>query len=255
MISIENLSHTIDGTQILHDVTLQIPKGGITAIIGPNGAGKSTLFGLIARLMALQTGRIEIDGLDIAKVPSRELALKLAIQAQHVGVASRLCVADLVAFGRWPHHHGQSTPKDDIAVEEALHAFDLTDFKSRFLDTLSGGQQQRAFVAMAYAQATDWLLLDEPLNNLDLHYAQNLMQRLHSLTQPEHGHARSVVVVVHEINYAAAWADHVIALKDGQIAAQGNVQEVLREEILSDLYRMPMRILEDNGRPFVLHHA
>lgn len=255
MIEIRDLGHAIGGQRVLGPLTLALPRGGVTAIIGPNGAGKSTLLGLIARLQPLQRGTIAVDGLAVAATPSRRLALKLAIVTQQLGVASRIRVADLVAFGRWPHHRGRAGESDRRAVAEALAAFDLEDLRQRFLDQLSGGQRQRAYVAMAFAQGTDWLLLDEPLNNLDMAHARGLMARLHAMSRPQAAAPRSVVLVVHEINYAAAWADHVVGLKEGRVAFAGPPQEVLTGPLLSALYGMEIRVAALEGRRLVLHYA
>lgn len=254
MISIRNVGHRIGQTQILTDITTEIPRSGITALIGPNGAGKSTLLNLIARLLTLQTGQITVDDADITKTPTQDLALKLAIVAQQLGVASRLRVLDLVKFGRWPHHRGRPGPRDLVAVREAIAAFGLGDLQHRFLDELSGGQQQRAFVAMGFAQGTDWLLLDEPLNNLDMYHARALMARVHALSRPTAEHLRSIVMVVHEINYAAAWADHIVALKDGKLTVSGPPREVLTNPVLSDLFNMEIRVETMDGKPLILHH-
>ncbi|WP_138467245.1 ABC transporter ATP-binding protein [Poseidonocella sp. HB161398] len=252
MITVRNLSHRIGSAEILHDLSLDFPKDGITAIIGPNGAGKSTLMGLMARLVPIQTGKVEIDGHCVAKTRTEALARRMAIVTQRVGVASRLRVGDLVGFGRWPHHHGRPRDEDHAAVERALAAFDLTELRDRFLDELSGGQNQRAFIAMGLAQETDWLLLDEPLNNLDMYHARALMARIHALSR-EGG--RSVVMVVHDINYAAAWADHIVALENGRLAFEGAPREVLTAERLSRLFGMEIGVEEIGGRPTVLHHA
>ncbi len=252
MIRISNLCHSIGAAPILHDINVDLPAGGITALVGPNGAGKSTLLHLVARLEALQTGSVTIDGLDVAQTPTGLLARKMAILAQQTHIGSRLRVRDLVGFGRYPHHRGRPRPEDDAAVEEALHEFSLLPLADRFLDALSGGQQQRAHLAMVFAQGTDWLLLDEPLNNLDMFHARALMQRLREVAR---AHGRSVVIVVHEINYAAAYADHIVALKDGRLAATGTPEEVLCPVVLETLFDMPMRVHQVDGRPLVLHHV
>ncbi|SLN60903.1 putative siderophore transport system ATP-binding protein YusV [Aquimixticola soesokkakensis] len=253
MISTSGLGHKIDDSVILNDISLDIAKGGITALIGPNGAGKSTLLHLISALMPVQSGTVQIDGRDLGKTPRRDLARSLAILTQSSGITSRLTVRDLVAFGRWPHSHGRLTAADDTAIAQALNLFELDDLAHRYIDELSGGQRQRAQVAMAYAQETDWLLLDEPLNNLDPRHAQTLMSRLFDLSRPG-AKMRSVVIVIHEVNYAAAWADRVVAMKDGKLVHQGLTREVLTSERLSALYDTPIRVAEVEGRPFVLHH-
>ncbi|MFV0360365.1 ABC transporter ATP-binding protein [Tropicimonas sp.] len=254
MISVRNLSHRIGDATILRDITLDLPEGGITALIGPNGAGKSTLLNLIARLVPIQRGAIAVDGLDVAATPSHRLALKLAIVAQQLGVASRLRVRDLIGFGRWPHHNGRPTAGDAAAVSRVIADFALGDLQHRFLDELSGGQKQRAFVAMGVAQDTDWLLLDEPLNNLDMFHARVLMARIHALTRQASGRRRGVVMVVHDINYAAAWADHIVALRDGAVVASGGPVTVLTGPVLSDLFGMEIRVAQMADRPLVLHH-
>ncbi|MFC7705876.1 ABC transporter ATP-binding protein [Plastorhodobacter daqingensis] len=252
MIEISGVSHSIGAARILHDVSLQLPAGGITALVGPNGAGKSTLLHLIARLDPVQAGRITVDGLDVNRTPTGLLARKLAILAQQTHIGSRLRVRDLVGFGRYPHHHGRPRPEDEEATEAALREFDLLPLAGRFLDSLSGGQQQRAHLAMVFAQGTDWLLLDEPLNNLDMYHARALMRRLRDVAQ---AHGRSVVIVVHEINYAAAYADHIVALKHGRVAAVGTPEEVLCPVVLESVFDMPMRVHQVDNRPLVLHHV
>ena len=250
MIRIARLNHRIGPSPILHDITTDLPKGRLTALIGPNGAGKSTLLRLIGRLEPLQSGRITLDGADIATTPTETLALRMAVLGQQTAIASRLRLRELVGFGRWPHHRGRPGAGDARAVAEALEALALTDLADRFLDEVSGGQAQRAFLAMVLAQATDWLLLDEPLNNLDMAHARSLMARLARLRDS----GKSVVTVIHEVNYAAAWADHVVALKQGRIIAQGSPHQVLTEATLSALYDTPVQVMQHAGRPLILHH-
>lgn len=252
MIQIRNVGFQIHGNQILHDISTSIPKGQLTALIGPNGAGKSTLLKLIARLEKLQSGSVQIDGLDLASTPTEKLALVMAVLSQHTHVSSRLRLSELVGFGRWPHHHGRPSAKDQAEVERALATFDLAPLAHRFLDEVSGGQAQRAFLAMTVAQATDWLLLDEPLNNLDMAHARALMRHLAALVRDQ---GKSIAVVVHEINYAAAWADHIIAMKNGRILAEGPPADVLTEDLLARLYDVPVAVTTHQGRPLILHHT
>lgn len=252
MIEIRAVSHQIAGTPILHDITTRLPEGRLTALIGPNGAGKSTLLRLIGRLEPLQAGRITVSGQDVATTPTDRLARVMAILGQQTLIASRLRLAELVAFGRWPHHKGRPTAADRAHVAEAIQTFALGPLADRFMDELSGGQAQRAHIAMAFAQDTEWLLLDEPLNNLDMSHARALMARLRALVDQR---GRGVAVVLHEVNYAAAWADHIIALKDGRILAEGAPDAVLTEDLLSRLYDTPIAVGRHQGRPLVLHHA
>ena len=250
MIEISGLSHAIRGTQILAPTTLTLPAGQITALIGPNGAGKSTLSRLIARIETPPPGAVRVNGLDMATTHGGRLARELAFMGQHTGLASRLRVAELVAFGRWPHCHGRPGAADRAAVAQALRDFDLEPLAGRFLDTLSGGQAQRAHLAMAAAQQTPWLILDEPLNNLDLAHARALMAYLARLRDG----GRSVLIVLHDLNFAAGWADHVVAMKGGAVVAEGTPQDVLTAPALSALYETEIAVATHGGRPLVLHH-
>ncbi len=249
-IQIRGVTHRIHGTEILHPIDLSLPAGKVTALIGPNGAGKSTLVRLIARIDPLQAGDVHVNGLDIADVPTARLALALAFMGQHSGLASRLRVRELVEFGRWPHCHGRPGPADRAAVARALADFDLTPLAERFMDELSGGQAQRAHLAMTVVQETPWVLLDEPLNNLDLAYARALMAHLARLRDA----GRSVLVVLHDLNFASGWADHVVAMKEGRVVAEGSPAEVLTEPRLSALYNTPITVGSYQGRPLILHH-
>jgi iron complex transport system ATP-binding protein len=250
MIRIENVSLRHGQAQILRDISLMIPKGGITALVGPNGAGKSSLLSLIARLQPLQTGKISIDGFPIDATPNRDLARILAILRQDSIVTSRLRVRELVGFGRFPHGRGRLTQEDQTIIDQSLRQFDLTDLADRFIETLSGGQRQRALVAMAFAQGTDYLLLDEPLNNLDMYFARELMRSLRRIAD-ENG--KTVVIVMHDINQAGAYADRILAMKDGQIAADGTPSELLTPETLNIIFGFEMQVEMIDNHPVVLH--
>ena len=230
------------------DVSLDI-RPGVTAIIGPNGAGKSTLLSAIGRLVAADGGRITVDGHDVATTRTRDLARRLAILRQDNHLAIRLSVEDLVAYGRFPHGGSGRTPEDRAHVERAVEMLDLSAVRTRFLDELSGGQRQRAFVAMALAQDTDHLLLDEPLNNLDPRHGVALMKLVRRLAD-ERG--MTVVVVLHDINVAAQYADDIVAMRDGRVVHHGNVADVITEERLSALYDTPAHVATVAARPIVI---
>ena len=251
MIDIRSVSHNLNGQSILCDMSLQLPKGKVTALVGPNGAGKSTLLSLIARLQPLQRGAILVDCLDVTKVPSKALAQKLAILTQTNVLASRLTVEDLVAFGRFPHHNGRPRDDDHALVDQAIKSLDLDSIRLRFLDEISGGQRQKAFVAMAYAQDTDYLLLDEPLNNLDMKSARALMQRLKALSEQS---GKTIVVVLHEINYAALYADWIVGLKDGRLVANAPTRDFLTNETIEKVFDMRADIHEVGDQRFVMHY-
>lgn len=250
MIRIENVSFKHRATPILSDISLDIPKGGVVALIGPNGAGKSTLLSLVARLQRLQMGAISVDGLPVDTTPGRDLAKVLAILRQDTTIASRLRVRELVGFGRFPHGRGRLTDDDNAIVDAAIAQFDLADLSDRFIETLSGGQRQRALVAMAFAQGTDYLLLDEPLNNLDMYYARALMRSLRSAAD---ANGKTVVVVLHDINQASAHADRIVAMKDGRIVADGTPAEILTSDVLKAVFGFRMRVETIQGTPFALH--
>lgn len=251
MIQIENVSLSYRDAPILRDINLSLPKGGITALVGPNGAGKSSLFSLIARLQPLQAGRIVIDGLPVDTTPSRILAQRLAILRQDGAVASRLTVREMVGFGRFPHHHGRPDNNDLALVDAALAQFELQSLADRFIDTLSGGQRQRAMVAMTFCQGTDYLLLDEPLNNLDMFHARQLMRSLRTIADEKQ---RTAIIVLHDINQAAAYADRIVALRAGRVIADGTPDEVLTKDNLEAIFGYRMQTRQINGKSIILHH-
>ncbi len=251
MIEIKEVSYQINHHPILNNINLSIPQNGITALIGSNGAGKSTLFSLMARLRPLETGCIAYNGRDLASTPTAEIAKMLAILTQESSIHSRIAVRDLLMFGRYPYHQGRPTAEDQAMVDQALEQFELRPFAHRYLTELSGGQRQRAMIAMVFCQSTEYVLLDEPLNNLDMHYARNLMQLLRQITDQ---HKKTIVVVLHDINMAAAYADHVIAMQDGRVLFCGEPNTVFTTENIKQLFHMDVDILDHKGKKLIVHH-
>lgn len=247
MIETDKLRKTHGTTTVLHDVSLRIPQGRLTAIIGPNGAGKSTALSLISRLMPMTSGAVRIEGQDITTTASDALARLMAILRQDNQSALRLTVRDLVAFGRFPHSKGRLTEEDRLQVDAALSYLHLQPLSERFLDELSGGQRQRAYIAMVLCQNTRYILFDEPLNNLDMAHAVGMMKLLRQAVQDA---GKTVVVVLHDINFAASYADHIIAMKAGALYCEGPPEVVVRDEVLSDLYEIPVQVHEIGGRRF-----
>ncbi len=251
MIEIKNVSYQIGKQTILDDVSLNIPQNGITALIGANGAGKSSLLSFMARLRPLTSGSIAYNGRDLATTPTAEVAKMLSILTQENSIHSRISVRDLLLFGRYPYHQGRPTDEDKQIVEQAIVQFQLEPLAHRYLTELSGGQRQRALIAMVFCQSTEYVLLDEPLNNLDMYYARNLMQLLRELT---HEHQRTTVVVLHDINQAAAYADHVVAMQKGKVKFAGSPEEVFTVENIKVLFDMDVDVLDYKGKKLIVHH-
>ena len=251
MIEIDRIGFAIGKSQILNEVSALLPRGKMTAIIGPNGAGKSTLLSLIARLISPASGTIRVDGHDVQQTASDTLARILAVLRQENVIASRLRVRELVGFGRFPHTRGQPDAQDGEKIQWALDLMALSPFADRFLDQLSGGQRQRALIAMILCQDTDYILLDEPLNNLDLFHSRKLMQVLQDMA---HRLGKTPVLVIHDINYAAKYADNILAMKQGGVFANGPTQAIFENDLLSDLFDTPIRIHQIDGQPVAMHH-
>ena len=248
---VQALSKRYDGKAVVDSVSFSIPKGKVTSLIGPNGAGKSTVMGMISRLIAKDAGLIDFEDRDIAKWKSRELAKKLAILTQHNNVQMKLTVRELVAFGRFPYSGNHLTQEDQRIVGQAVAYMELKEFEDRFIDELSGGQRQRAYIAMVIAQDTDYILLDEPTNNLDIYHATNMMKIVRRMCD-ELG--KTVILVLHEINYAAFYSDYICAFKDGKIAAFGSIQEVMTKETLSSIYSVDFEIMQIEGKPLTIYY-
>ncbi|CWP85789.1 iron ABC transporter ATP-binding protein [Neisseria meningitidis] len=251
MITIRNVSYRIGTRPILDNISLDIPEGGITALIGPNGAGKSTLLSFMARLQPLVHGNISYAGKDIKTTSTAELARTLSILTQENSIMSRITVRDLLMFGRYPYHQGRPTAECRRIVNGAIEEFHLQDLSDRYLTELSGGQRQRAMIAMVFCQRTDYVLLDEPLNNLDMYHARSLMQILRRLTDE---HKRTTVVVLHDINQAAAYADHVVAMKNGQVAMQGKPDDIFTAANIKTLFDMDVSVLDHQSKKLIVHH-
>lgn len=248
MIEVRNLAVAFDGTKILRNMTLSLPKGKLTGIVGPNGAGKSTLLTAMGRLTPIHSGEILFDGFPIGDIATASLAKRLSIFRQSTPITPRLSVRDLISFGRYPHTQGRPTGADLLIIEQAIARLDLSEFADRYLDTLSGGQRQRALLGMVLAQTGDVVLLDEPLNNLDITHARTVMR----VAREEVEMGRTVAIVLHDLSIAANHCDHVIALKDGQLHSSGIPEDVLTNEGLSDLYNTKVDVAEIEGRRVIL---
>lgn len=248
---VKELTKQYDGKTVVDSVTFEIPKGKVLSLIGPNGAGKSTVMGILSRLIARDAGLVDFEGRDIAKWRSKELSKRLAILTQSNNIQMKLTVRELVTFGRFPYSGGRTTPEDQRIIDQAISYMELEEFQDRFIDELSGGQRQRAYIAMVIAQDTEYVLLDEPTNNLDIYHATNMMKTVRRLCD-ELG--KTVILVLHEINYAAFYSDYVCAFAEGRIAKFGTVREVINKETLSELYKVDFEILEIAGKPLSVYY-
>ena len=248
---IKNLTKKYDDTAVVDSVSFEIPKGKVISLIGPNGAGKSTVMGMISRLIAHDSGQVNFEGTDITKWKSKELSKRLAILTQSNNIQMKLTVRELVAFGRFPYSGGRITKEDREIIDKAISYMELEEFQDRFIDELSGGQRQRACIAMVIAQDTEYVLLDEPTNNLDIYHATNMMKIVRRLCD-ELG--KTVVLVLHEINYAAFYSDYICAFVDGKIAKFGTVEEVMTKENLSEIYKVDFEIMEIEGKPLSIYY-
>ena len=248
---IQELTKHYDGKPVVNGVSFEIPKGKVISLIGPNGAGKSTVMGILSRLIARDSGLVDFDGKDVGKWKSKELSKRLAILTQSNNIQMKLTVRELVTFGRFPYSGGRTTPEDQAIIDRAISYMELEDFQDRFIDELSGGQRQRAMIAMVIAQDTEYVLLDEPTNNLDIYHATNMMKIVRRLCD-ELG--KTVILVLHEINYAAFYSDYICAFKDGKIAKFGTVEEVITKENLSEIYQVDFEILRIQGKPLSIYY-
>ncbi|MCX8641339.1 MULTISPECIES: ABC transporter ATP-binding protein [unclassified Gilliamella] len=239
MIEIENVCKNYQTIPVLKNVNATISQGGITAIIGPNGAGKSTLLSIISRLLVADEGVVKIQNMDVVNTPSDKLATYLSVLRQENRFTSRLTVFELVGFGRYPYTKGRLNADDYKHINQALDFLNLTEYKDRFIDELSGGQRQRAYVAMILCQDTEYVLLDEPLNNLDMKHAVAMMKQLRRAAD-ELG--KTIVIVIHDINFASVYSDYILAMKNGELVYQGSPEQIMNSQLLEDIFDTPIKI-------------
>ncbi|PKJ58382.1 MULTISPECIES: petrobactin ABC transporter ATP-binding protein YclP [Bacillus] len=246
MVEVRNVSKQYGGKVVLEETSVTIQKGKITSFIGPNGAGKSTLLSIMSRLIKKDSGEIYIDGQEIGQCDSKELAKKMSILKQANQINIRLTIKDLVSFGRFPYSQGRLTEEDWVHINQALSYMKLEEIQDKYLDQLSGGQCQRAFIAMVIAQDTDYIFLDEPLNNLDMKHSVEIMKLLKRLVE-ELG--KTIVIVIHDINFASVYSDYIVALKNGRIVKEGPPEEMIETSVLEEIYDMTIPIQTiDNQR-------
>lgn len=248
----ENVTLRYEARVISRDLSLAVPDGAFTAIVGPNACGKSTLLRALARLLSPERGQVVLDGKAISQMPSREVARLLGLLPQQPIAPDGITVADLVARGRFPHQSflRQWSPQDQEAVAKALAVTGTADLAERPLADLSGGQRQRVWIAMALAQETPILLLDEPTTFLDIVHQVDLLEMLARLNAG----GRTIVVVLHELNLAFRYADHVVAMRDGAVVAEGPPSDIVSETLMREVFDLSALVMPDpmTGRPMVI---
>lgn len=247
----QNLTLGYAHESIVHELSLHIPQAKATAIVGPNGCGKSTLLAGLSRLLKAQSGAVLLNGEQINKLPTRQVAKQLALLPQEASAPDGLTVRELIRFGRQPHQGllRQWSDDDEQIVDKAIAMADLAKFADRPLESMSGGQRQRAWIAMAVAQATPLLLLDEPTSALDLGHQIEIFELIRELVAVE----KTIVMVVHDLSSACRYADHIVAMRDGKIIAQGKPQAIVSPELVQQLYDVKCTILQDpiSGTPII----
>jgi iron complex transport system ATP-binding protein len=245
----DQLCLAYDGVSIIEQLNLEVPSGRITALVGPNGCGKSTLLRGLARLLKPKGGMVYLDGKAIHSMPTKQVAQQIGLLPQSPIAPSGLTVYELVAQGRYPHQSWfqQWSEEDSRCTQEALAITDLTELADRPLDTLSGGQRQRAWIAMALAQETEILLLDEPTTFLDMAYQLEVLDLLNDLNE----RGRTIIMVLHDLNHACRYAHHIVAMRKGVIMAQGTPQEIMTPELIQAVFQLNCRIVTDpiSGTP------
>lgn len=239
MIQVRELTKFFGAQAVVENVNVNIHKGKITSFIGPNGAGKSTLLSMVSRLLDADTGEVLVDSRNVKKMKSGDFSKQVSILKQSNFMNARLTVRELVSFGRYPHSKGRLKNEDMQYIEQALEYMGLVDIQHSYLDELSGGQRQRAFIAMTIAQDTDYILLDEPLNNLDMKHSVQIMKILRNLVD-ELG--KTVVIVLHDINFASVYSDRIVALKEGRIVKDGPTDDIINSDSLREIYDMDIPI-------------
>ncbi|MBB6731491.1 ABC transporter ATP-binding protein [Cohnella zeiphila] len=242
-----------DRQTVIDGVSLVVPVNRISVMIGANGCGKSTLLKALARLIKPESGSISLDGKPVGKIPPKQLARVLGLLPQSPIVPEGITVADLVGRGRFPHQswHAGWTSKDAEAVAEAMRIMNIAELADRHIDELSGGQRQRVWIAMALAQQTDILFLDEPTTFLDITYQIEILDLLTDLNRK---YGTTIVMVLHDINLSARYADHIFALREGKLMAEGKPSEVITDLLVKDIFGLDCAVIKDpvSGSPLVV---
>lgn len=246
-----NITKKYNDKIVLNNINIEFPKGKVTAIIGPNGSGKSTLLNIMARVIKQDLGEIIFEGSNLKNLKNNDISKKISILSQTNNISMKLTVKELVSFGRFPHSGNRLDEKDLKIIDEAIEYMGLKDIENKFIDELSGGQKQRAYISMVIAQDTDYILLDEPINNLDILYSNNTMKIIRNLCDKLN---KTVIVVLHEINYASFYSDYIVVLKNGNLEKFGKVNEIIDKEFLEKIYNVKFDVQMVNNKPLSIYY-
>lgn len=243
-IETDQLSIGYEEQIIIESLNLAIPSGKITSIIGPNGCGKSTILKTLGRIMKKKSGMVYLDGTDLDTIPTKEIARKMAVLPQTPVAPSGLTVKELVSYGRFPHQKGfgKLTSEDKEIIQWAIEVTKLTDYQHRDIDNLSGGQRQRVWIAMALAQQTDLIFLDEPTTYLDMAHQLEVLELLQQLNQTQ---TCTIVMVLHDINLASRFSDYIVAVSQGEIVEKGTPEKVITTENLRNVFQIDATIINE----------
>lgn len=244
-LSANNLTIAYDKNIIINNLEIDIPEGKITSIIGPNGCGKSTLLKAVGRILKPERGSVYLDGIDIYTLNTKEVAKKMSILPQSPKAPSGITVGELVSYGRFPHQHGlkKLTVEDKKIIQWAMDITKLSEYEVTLVDNLSGGQRQRVWIAMALAQQTDIILLDEPTTYQDLAYQLEILELLYRLNKEQ---GCTIAMVLHDLNLASRFSDYIIAMRSGKIIEYGTPDEVICEDVLKKTFNINADIIKDS---------
>lgn len=252
MISIKNVFKKYSNKLVIDNANIDLPEGKVISFIGSNGAGKSTLLSIISRILTKDEGEVFVDNKEISKWNDRDFAKNVSILRQSNDLNIRITVRELISFGRFPYSQGKLNKKDIEKIDEAIKYMEIEHIQDKYLDELSGGQRQMAFIAMIIAQDTKYLLLDEPLNNLDMRYSVKIMKNIKRLVKES---GKTVIIVIHDINFVSCYSDYIIAMKEGKIIKHSVTDEIIQESVLKEIYNMDIYVKKINEKNICLYYT
>jgi len=251
MFEVKNITKLYGQRKVLDDVSLTFKTGQITSLVGANGAGKSTLLSIMARFLKQESGTVFFEGRNINEYKNVEIAKKVASLRQSNSFSVRITVRELVAFGRFPHSKGRLKTEDNEIIDRSLDYMAITSMQDKYIDQLSGGERQRVFIAMILAQDTDHILLDEPLNNLDMKQSSSIMRNLRNIVDET---KKTIIIVVHDINCASCYSEEIVALKNGKLMLQASPEDFMKESVIKEIFDVDCKIAEVDGNKICVYH-